>query len=291
MYINLKTYDGAHFFCAENGGGGQVDATRSSAAQWETWEIVEISGLAQITDGTKVHLRSYDDLHFLCAEGGGGGAVNATRTSAQQWETFTVVYLPGQSGPLNTNTQFHLQTYDGAHFVCAEGGGGGAIDATRTSAQQWETFTAVNRAGVFPLRDDSGSVEINNDNGQWMQTAAQLSQNGLLTATTHTWTTNPFYGFTGGVSVFVFDGGDNVLALSGVHTFGVDGTWIPTSPSSRTDLWSEQLSGINNAAYIKIATFYAPQNRLLGDLNTLVQIGNNIANVVAAVAKIAGSLG
>jgi hypothetical protein len=291
MYINLKTYDGTHFWSAENGGGGQVDATRATAAQWETFEIVEISGLAQIVDGSRVHLRTYDDIHFLCAENGGGGTVDATRTWAQTWETFTVVYAPGQSGPLGTNTQFHLQTYDGVHFVCAEGGGGGTVDATRTWAQQWETFTAINRAGMFPQRDDSGAVEINNDAGQWMQTAAQLSQNGLLTATTHTWTTNAFYGFTGGVAVFVFDGGDNVLAQSGVQTFGVDGTWIPTSASSRTDLWSEQFNGIDGAAYIKIATFYAPHNRLLGDLATIVQVGQNIADVVAGIGKIAGILG
>jgi hypothetical protein len=293
MYINLKTYDGTHFVSAENGGGGQVDATRIAAAQWETWEVAEISGLVPITNGSKVHLRTYDESHFLCAEGGGGGVIDATATSAQQPETFTIVYAPGQSGALNTGTQFHLQTSDGVHFVSAEGGGGGAVDATRTSAQQWETFTAINRAGMFPQTDDSGAVEINNDSNQWMQTSAQLSQSGLVTATTHTWTNSPVYGFTGGVMVLAFDGADNVLAKTGVQTFGVDATTdiFSSVRGSRTDPWSEQLSGVNAAAYIKIATFYAPHNRLLGDLNTLIQIGSDLASVVAAVAKIAGSLG
>jgi hypothetical protein len=292
MYINLKTYDGTHFWCAENGGGGQVDATRTSAAQWETWEMVEISGLVPITNGSKVHLRTYDEMHFLCAENGGGGQVDATRTWAQEWETFTVVYAPGQSGPLNTGTQFHLQTYDGVHFVCAENGGGGQVDATRTSAQQWETFTAINRAGMFPLTDDSGPVEINNDSNQWMQTTAQLSQNGLLTATTHTWTNSPVYGFTGGVVVIAFDGNDNVLAMGSTQTFGVDATTdiFSNVQGSRTDQWSEQLSGINTAAYIKIGTFYAPHNRLLGDLATAIQIGMNFLTAVEAVAKFFGVL-
>jgi hypothetical protein len=218
--------------------------------------------------------------------------VDATRTSAAEWETFTVVYAPGPSGPLNTGTQFHLQTYDGVHFVCAEGGGGGGVDATRTWAQQWETFTAINRAGIFPLTDDSGAVEVNNDSNQWMQTTAQLSQNGLLTATTHTWTNSAVYGFTGGVVVFAFDGNDNVLAMSSTQTFGVDATTdiFSSVRGSRTDLWSEQLSGINTAAYIKIGTFYAPHNRLLGDLATLVQIGNDINSVIQAIAKIYGAL-
>jgi ricin-type beta-trefoil lectin protein len=159
MYINLRTGDGIHFVSAENGGGGQVDATRTSAAQWETWEIAEISGLLQITNGARVHLRTYDRAHFLCAENGGGGQVDATRTSAAQWETFTVVYAPGQSGPLNTGTQFSLLCYDGDRYLCAEGGGGGAIDATRSAAGPWETFTAIRQGGVptgtYVLQDEA----------------------------------------------------------------------------------------------------------------------------------------
>lgn len=34
-----------------------------------------------------------------------------------------------------------LRTHDGAHFVVAEGGGGGDVNATRTAAGPWETFT------------------------------------------------------------------------------------------------------------------------------------------------------
>jgi hypothetical protein len=31
------------------------------------------------------HLKTYDDVHYVCAENGGGGPVNATRTRAAQW--------------------------------------------------------------------------------------------------------------------------------------------------------------------------------------------------------------
>lgn len=34
-----------------------------------------------------------------------------------------------------------LQTYDGAHYVCAENGGGDKLVANRKEARQWETFT------------------------------------------------------------------------------------------------------------------------------------------------------
>jgi hypothetical protein len=35
-----------------------------------------------------VHFRTFDGKHFLCAEGGGGRELNATRMAAHQWETF-----------------------------------------------------------------------------------------------------------------------------------------------------------------------------------------------------------
>jgi hypothetical protein len=38
---------------------------------------------------TRIALRT-DNGHYLCAEGGGGGEVNATRESAGGWETFTI---------------------------------------------------------------------------------------------------------------------------------------------------------------------------------------------------------
>lgn len=40
-------------------------------------------------DGARIALKT-DNGHYLCAENGGGGEVNATRNSAGGWETFTV---------------------------------------------------------------------------------------------------------------------------------------------------------------------------------------------------------
>jgi len=122
----------------------------------------------------KVTLRTSNG-HYVCAEGGGGQQVNANRTSANGWETFTVVPIGGNKVALmaangqflcaneggghevnaNRNVpqgwetftvigvgdhQVALQTNDG-HYLCAEGGGGGDLVANRTSIGPWETFT------------------------------------------------------------------------------------------------------------------------------------------------------
>jgi len=43
-----------------------------------------------------------------------------------------------------TNRQIALQTFNG-QYVCAEGGGGGAVVAARDNASLWETFTLIDR--------------------------------------------------------------------------------------------------------------------------------------------------
>jgi hypothetical protein len=43
-----------------------------------------------LVDGSRVALRT-DNSNYVCAEGGGGGEINATRTQAGAWETLTVV--------------------------------------------------------------------------------------------------------------------------------------------------------------------------------------------------------
>lgn len=136
-YLGLRTYNGK-FVCAERGGGGEVNATRTDLLQWETFEVEEVAGAA-VQNGSKVHLRTYDGMHYLCAENGGGAEVNATRTTPAEWETFTLEIVGG--GVLKHHSQIRFRTYDGKHYLCAEGGGGGMVNATRTAPGGWETFT------------------------------------------------------------------------------------------------------------------------------------------------------
>lgn len=125
---------------------------------------------------TQVNLR-VSNGQFICAEGGGGGAVVANRPSAGAWETFTMEelgngkvalkanngkYVSAQGGGGSTvlangparnswevmtmenlgNNQIALRASNG-QYLCAEGGGGGTIVANRSSRGAWETFTLV----------------------------------------------------------------------------------------------------------------------------------------------------
>lgn len=113
---------------------------------------------------------------YLCAEDGGGKAVNATRDKVGDWETFEVIdlgrgyialrsqkgnYIRGSKDgtgifadedeigkrskfqliPLNNN-KVAFKTYDDK-YICAENGGGGKVVANRDKVGNWETFELV----------------------------------------------------------------------------------------------------------------------------------------------------
>jgi hypothetical protein len=71
---------------------------------------------------------------FVCAEGGGGGAVVANRNAIGAWETFKLFD--------RGNGNVALQAAN-SQFVCAEGGGGGAVVANRNAIGAWETFKLI----------------------------------------------------------------------------------------------------------------------------------------------------
>jgi hypothetical protein len=72
--------------------------------------------------------------HYVVAEGGGGGALNANRTAIRAWERFSVISFGGNI--------IALQTANG-RYVVAEGGGGGALNANRTAIGAWERFQYI----------------------------------------------------------------------------------------------------------------------------------------------------
>jgi len=93
----------------------------------------------------RIHLRTSDAVHYLVAEDGGGGAVNADRRTAGLWETFTLVAADG--GPALDRDRVLLRTSDGRHFLQAAAGGGGALTAAGDQAGVWETFVIESAGG------------------------------------------------------------------------------------------------------------------------------------------------
>ena len=82
--------------------------------------------------------------HYLAAENGGGGLVNADRTAAQAWETFTLVDENGEA--LVSGDIVLLRAANGSYLQAANGGGT-TVNAASANALDWERFRIVRRAG------------------------------------------------------------------------------------------------------------------------------------------------
>ena len=94
---------------------------------------------------------------YVCAEGGGGGALRANRSGVGDWERFEVVERGGDRISLRTV---------GGHFLSAEGGGGGALSADRDQIGAWEVFKVVELGGDrFALETSNGHFVVAEEGG------------------------------------------------------------------------------------------------------------------------------
>jgi hypothetical protein len=138
--IALRAANG-FYVTAEGGGGGALVCNRGLPDSWESFQC-DAAPIASAADkliaAARVALQSASG-RYVCAEGGGGGAMNVNRSGVGSWETFTVVPLGGSRVALRASN---------GKYVCAEGGGGGAVTATRSQVGDWETFQVVSMNGT-----------------------------------------------------------------------------------------------------------------------------------------------
>jgi hypothetical protein len=128
----------------------------------------------------------------------------------------------------------------------------------------------------FPILKSSPETKVGSKD--YMQTDINLSLNssgGLLYGKTRTWTTDKWTGFTGGVEVVLLDENENILYISQLRKYGVNGKYIPGSPSSRTSTWNESVPTdvMQRAKKIAIVHRHTPTPRLgnlFGDIKKLV---------------------
>jgi hypothetical protein len=109
--------------------------------------------------------------------------------------------------------------------------------ATQTGFDQ-EIETGRVDPNIFPIQKNQ-FTELHDH--RHMETTARLSNNGLLDGSTRTWTDKALTGFTGAVAVKFLDINGNLIGISGVHSYGVDGRRVPGLPSDRTESWNEQV--------------------------------------------------
>ena len=154
---------------ADSNGDGRDDVLCYDAASGVLRELFGRvgEGLSQTPEGTaRVHLRTFNQVHYVVAEQGGGGAVNASRTVPRTWETFTLVDLNG--GLLMNGDQVQLRTWDDEHYVVAESGGGDVVRANRTRGLGWETFTIEKSAGGVGRIGFGDAIHLKTYNGRYV---------------------------------------------------------------------------------------------------------------------------
>jgi hypothetical protein len=135
--VSLQTTTG-HYWRAEYGGGGNIDAISTWPGLHETFTIIDANG-GQLVSGDPVHLLTSSGYYYVSADGGGGGYLFALYPWASTWETFTIHKLNG-SGAITQTDQIALQAYNG-QYVSADNGGGGVVYAAFPWIGSWETFT------------------------------------------------------------------------------------------------------------------------------------------------------
>jgi hypothetical protein len=137
MTVSFQTIDGAHYLCAEDGGGtegdgrGRLVANREAANAWE-----------QFTPKRAVDGRwgfQADSGAWLSAQPDGTVWANREKPDDYEpdaWEAWVLqTYADGRCS---------LKS-DHGYFLCAEGGGGSDVNANRTAANAWEAFLPSQR--------------------------------------------------------------------------------------------------------------------------------------------------
>lgn len=129
--------------------------------------------------------------------------------------------------------------------------------------------------------------------GDWMETSVKVSNTGLLVARTHTWTTSCADGFTGGVRVVLMKKDGNDLYITKLRKYGVNGTCVPSAPSSRTESWDETVpkNVINETAKVAIVHIKKPTDRVdefLENAKKVAEIAKTVAEVYSTIAGAGG---
>jgi hypothetical protein len=278
IQVHLRAHNG-QYLCAEGGGGGPLVANRPLPQAWETFLLHDPDG-PPLLSGGQIVLQGHNGM-YVCAEGGGGREVVVNRPRASIWETFTMLRADGSSGAIGHGDSIALRAYNG-QYLCAEGGGGREVVANRNAVGPWEGFQ-IEIVGAQPLRAHQGPDWL--ARGQWMETDVIFSSSSRVDSDIRIWTTNELSGFTGGVGVFFVDSAENVIGNLPMHTYGVDGTWIPGLPSSRRSLEADEVDSalFPRTASIHIQHVRAPQPRLKDAIDMGAYIGQKIVEVIKAI--------
>jgi len=137
--ITLQTNSGK-YLCAEQGGGADVNATRTSPGTWETFSIIDGNG-GSLNNGDIINIRTSDNSHYFRALNSGGSGLDSRATISSGWESFEIQKASSGDATIRNGDKVFIRTSLTGHYLCAEGGGGGDVNANRSAPGAWETFT------------------------------------------------------------------------------------------------------------------------------------------------------
>jgi hypothetical protein len=189
-----------------------------------------------------------------------------TNSNAATQETTTPSWLP------NGNYVTYARPMDSTG-----GGGGSGSSGTPTSPPPViGTAITVEQEDVI---DGSSPQRMFTKASFWL--TGPLA--GRLKAKTRTWTGIDLRGFTGGVRIGLLNANGDLVAITHLHSFGVNGdSWLlPGGPSDRTEPWDEQFDPnvVALTTQLLIEHEHSGQNRLLPITQEAAKYGEIIVGV------------
>jgi murein DD-endopeptidase MepM/ murein hydrolase activator NlpD len=154
--VNLRTASQGRFVVAEGGGGGDVNANRPEAHEWELFTLLDLN-LGALVSGDRVSFKARTG-HFFVApsniDGGAAGPVRATNRIPGAQGVFIVCVEAAPCPPtvpgsvLADGARVVLMTQDRQFLLSAPGGGGEGLVTRSVGAGP----AGVNETFVLSLR-------------------------------------------------------------------------------------------------------------------------------------------
>jgi chitinase len=141
--VNFQAQSG-HYVAAESGGFYYVNANRSSAGAWETFELEDVNG-GSLESGDMVHIYTahgrYMTQYCFGVYNGIQQTAQASSVSGCSTEAFIDKYDSSNnwvSGTISSGDQVAVSMYQGSWQ--AENGGGARVMVALTYIGAWEKF-------------------------------------------------------------------------------------------------------------------------------------------------------
>jgi len=158
----------------------------------------------------------------------------------------------------------------------------------------------LNQFGIdFPVEYEQGPDRLHKDHSWWMNTTILLTGTGQVQGVTRTWSSEALVGFTGSVTVFLFDEDKNIIGNTRPKKYGVNGEVILGAASDRKEAWFRPMlkfgsdtamspGEIASAHGISILHAYAPENRVPKALSDILDfIEEHKEEIAATIAVLA----